>query len=73
MIDWHIDWEQFEKSKLLNQITAQLNQTEEAYNLKVKELLVNRFSAAFTDEHERRYRFGSTLHACESRFIHCSK
>lgn len=52
MIDWYIDWEQFEKSKLLNQITAQLNQTEEAYNLKVKELLVNRFSAAFTDEHD---------------------
>lgn len=50
LIDWKINWEQFENSKLLNQITAQLTQTEENYEQKTREILENRFPAAFTNE-----------------------
>lgn len=59
LIYWNIDWEQFENSKLLNQITAQFNQTEETYDQTVKNILGNRFSAAFTDKHD--WKTGTTI------------
>ncbi len=52
LIDWGINWEQFENSKLLNQITAELNQTEDTYMQTVRNILGNRFREAFTDEHD---------------------
>ncbi|MBD5540972.1 MAG: sensor histidine kinase [Lachnospiraceae bacterium] len=52
LIDWRINWEQFENSKLLNQITAELNQTENTYIQTVRNILGNRFQEAFTDKHD---------------------
>lgn len=52
LIDWRIDWEQFENSKLLNQITAELGQTEDTYIQTVRNTLGNRFPKAFTDKHD---------------------
>lgn len=52
LIDWGINWEQFENSKLLSQITAELNQTEDTYMQTVRNILGNRFREAFTDEHD---------------------
>lgn len=52
LIDWSINWEQFENSKLLNQITAELDQTEDTYMQTVRNILGNRFREAFTDEHD---------------------
>lgn len=52
LIDWNINWEQFENSKLLNQITAQINQTDDTYVQTVKNILGMKFSKAFTDKHD---------------------
>ena len=52
LIEWNINWEQFENSKLLNQITAQLEQMEENYNNTVKKLLFDKFPSAFTKQHD---------------------
>lgn len=52
LIDWNINWEQFENSKLLNQITAQINQTDDTYVQTVKNILGMKFAKAFTDKHD---------------------
>ncbi len=52
LVEWDIDWEQFENSKLLNQITAQLNQSEDTYIHTVRNILGNKFPKAFTDKHD---------------------
>lgn len=52
LIDWRINWEQFENSKLLNQITAEINQTEDTYSQTVRNILGNRFQEALTDKHD---------------------
>ncbi len=52
LIEWSIDWEQFENSKLLNQITAQLNQTEDTYLQTVKDKLGSYFPEAFQGMHD---------------------
>lgn len=52
LVNWRINWEQFENTKLLNQITADLDQTEYSYAQTVKELIGSKFPKAFTDAHE---------------------
>ncbi|MBD9194196.1 sensor histidine kinase [Roseburia inulinivorans] len=59
LVYWNINWEQFENSKLLNQITAQLNQTQENYAQTVKSILKYRFPTAFTDKHD--WKSGTTI------------
>lgn len=51
LVEWSINWEQFENTKLLNQISAQLNQTEDTYIQKVRDNLGNKFPRAFSDKH----------------------
>lgn len=52
LVEWSIDWEQFENSKLLNQIAAQVNQSEDTYIHTVRNIFGNKFPKAFTDKHD---------------------
>lgn len=52
LIDWSINWEQFENSKLLNQITAEIGQTEDSYDQIVKNFIGTKFPRAFTSAHD---------------------
>ena len=46
---WKIDWEQFENSKLLTQVTASLEESKADYSSEVQKLVENRFSQAFAE------------------------
>ncbi len=48
LADWKIDWEQFENSKLLAQVTASLEERESDYAGEVQKLVKNRFTQAFS-------------------------
>jgi len=48
LLEWEINWEQFEESKLLNQVSARLNELDKSYKDIVKDLLGNGFGKAFT-------------------------
>ncbi len=52
LVNWSINWEQFENSKLLNQIAAEINQTEDSYAQTVENLIGSKFPQAFSDGHE---------------------
>lgn len=52
LVNWRINWEQFENTKLLHQITAEIDQTEDSYAQTVMGLIGSKFPKAFTDAHE---------------------
>lgn len=52
LIEWNIDWEQFENSKMLKQISAWLDQTEDSYFKVATGILGNKFPEAFSDDHD---------------------
>lgn len=43
LVEWEIDWEQFENSKLLTQVTAKLEEREGSYAEEVRDLLNQQF------------------------------
>lgn len=49
LVDWEIDWEQFENSKLLAQVSANLEEREADYVGEVRKLVENRFAKVFSD------------------------
>ena len=52
LIDWNINWEQFENTKLLNQITARMEQVDKKYDQTVEQLLKENFPTVFTEEYD---------------------
>lgn len=50
LVDWKIDWEQFENSKLLAQITASLEERDMNYEAVAKELIGKQIGKAFSKE-----------------------
>lgn len=52
LVDWQIDWEQFENSKLLTQVTAILEEKNNSYEEVVKELLKKQNGYGFDRENE---------------------
>lgn len=48
LADWKINWEQFENSKLLIQVTASLEERETNYADEVRNMVENRFLQAFS-------------------------
>ena len=59
LAEWKIDWEQFENSKLLAQVTASLEEREGVYSDEVKKLVENRFTKAFSSG--RNWETGTTI------------
>ena len=49
LAEWKIDWEQFENSKLLTQVTASLEESKANYSSEVQKLVENRFPQAFAE------------------------
>ena len=50
LVDWKIDWEQFENSKLLTQVTARLEEKDVSYEKTLRKLLGKQFGKAFSEE-----------------------
>lgn len=48
-ISWSLNWEQFENTKLLSQVSADINEIEESYEAIVKSLLEKKFPKRFED------------------------
>ena len=48
LAEWKIDWEQFDNSKLLGQVTASLEEREADYAGEVQKLAENRFAEAYS-------------------------
>lgn len=49
LVSWEINWEQFENTKLLSQVSAVVSVTDDTYDSRVKLLLEKRFPKCFRD------------------------
>lgn len=58
-ITWEIQWDQFDNSKLLNQVTAQLGVGNKSYELSVQKLLQEKFPGAFEENYS--WESGTTI------------
>lgn len=59
LVEWKIDWEQFDNSKLLGQVTASLEEREADYAGEVQKLVENRFTQAFSAD--RSWEIGTAI------------
>ena len=50
-VTWEIQWDQFDNSKLLNQVTAQLDVGNQNYDLTARQLLKEKFPDAFGNKY----------------------